>query len=534
MTFLPIVQRELRVGARRKSTYRIRFWTAILAIILGFVSLMFLLMTRGRSGVGNSLFGNLTGYAFGLCLLAGVFLTADCLSEEKREGTLGLLFLTDLHGYDVVLGKFVAMGITALYGLLALLPITAISLVLGGVTGGEFWRTAVALMNALFVSLAGGIWVSARAREAQRAMGRVLALLLLLVVALPALASIGGLAHWPSALLIPCWASPFYPFSYASATLYFGHSARFWASLTISHALGWVFLALASGTLPRSWQQGTIQIRPARIVHRWLRRRQANPIKRAEIRRELLPVNPILWLVTTESGFGRLAWAIVVVWAAVVVLVTIASPREVGTFLLNGYGARPFGFLLKLLFTIQVCRFFADARRNGALEMLLCTPLTNKEIIRGQGMALRRMFLWPGVVFVVLMFLPVVAHVISALASFDFQRLMTGGFGLFVSLVTAARTVADFFALYWLGLWLALTMKKPSLASAMTILAVLILPSVLCWLDLLADLFFILWGATKMQQDLRWVLARQSEMEATRLQARVVPPPSGVPPVIAQ
>ena len=29
--------------------------------------------------------------------------TADSLSAEKREGTLGLLFLTDLRGYDVVL-----------------------------------------------------------------------------------------------------------------------------------------------------------------------------------------------------------------------------------------------------------------------------------------------------------------------------------------------------------------------------------------------------------------------------------------------
>ena len=51
------------------------------------------------------LFTVLNAIAFIFCLLAGVFLTADCLSEEKREGTLGLLFLTSLKGYDVVLGK---------------------------------------------------------------------------------------------------------------------------------------------------------------------------------------------------------------------------------------------------------------------------------------------------------------------------------------------------------------------------------------------------------------------------------------------
>src|ERR1044071_3968289 len=104
MTFLPIVERELRVAARRKSTYRIRSWTVVLAIVGSFFSLMFFLMVRGRAAVGHSLFTYLTCYAFGLCVLAGVFLTADCLSEEKREGTIGLLFLTDPHGYDVVLG----------------------------------------------------------------------------------------------------------------------------------------------------------------------------------------------------------------------------------------------------------------------------------------------------------------------------------------------------------------------------------------------------------------------------------------------
>src|SRR5207245_7820851 len=208
MTFLPIVERELRAAARRKGTYRIRSWTALLAIVVSLFALIFLWLARGRGSLGNPLFTYLTGYAFGLCLLAGIFLTADCLSEEKREGTLGLLFLTDLHAYDVVLGKFVALLVSALYGLLALLPIIAISLLLGGVTGGEFWRKALALMNALFVSLSAGIWVSAWAREGQRAMGGALGLLLILVAGLPALAVIGSLKHVPPVVSFLGWLSP--------------------------------------------------------------------------------------------------------------------------------------------------------------------------------------------------------------------------------------------------------------------------------------------------------------------------------------
>src|SRR5215470_9449021 len=135
MTFLPIVHRELRVAARRRSTFRVRWWTALIAIGMSFASLAFVQISRTRSAAGSSAFGMLTFYVFGICLLAGVFLTADLLSEEKRAGTLGLLFLTDLKGYDVVLGKFAASSLNAFYGLFALLPILALPLLAGGVTG---------------------------------------------------------------------------------------------------------------------------------------------------------------------------------------------------------------------------------------------------------------------------------------------------------------------------------------------------------------------------------------------------------------
>jgi len=529
MTFVPIVERELRIAARRKSTFRIRFWTAILAILVSFISLLFLWATRGRGSLGHPLFANLTGYAFGLCLLAGVFLTADCLSEEKREGTLGLLFLTDLHGYDVVFGKFAATLISALYGLLTLLPITALPLILGGVTAGEYWRTALALVNALFVSLTAGIWISSLVREPQKAMSRTFALILILVAGLPAAGASVSLIDRIHNFSFLAWVSPYYPFSFANAASYFGHPGRFWGTLVASQALGWLFLALASYTLPLRWQEGTVQRERAAWMARLLRRDRGGTARREKLRRDLLPRNPILWLVASEQGFGRAAWGIVIVWAGLVLFVTINMPVEFSTFVLGWYGARPFGFILKLLFTAQVCRFFVEARRNGTIEMLLCTPLTNREIIRGQSLAIQRNFLWPVVVFVSMLFVPVIVTVISGLSSNSFQQVITGGAGFAMSGITAVRAVADFFALFWFGLWLALNMKKPNFAPALTMLAVVILPAVLCWLDVFADLFFILFGVTRLQQDLRWTLAHQFQSTfPTKLQ----PTLAAVPPVI--
>ena len=50
----------------------------------------------------------------------------------------------------------------------------------------------------------------------------------------------------------------------------------------------------------------------------------------------------------------------------------------------------------------QACHCLAEARRNNALEMLLATPLTVDQIIRGQILALKRIFLVPIIVILAL------------------------------------------------------------------------------------------------------------------------------------
>src|SRR5688572_27689924 len=76
----------------------------------------------------------LSWLALAYAMVAGIHATADCVSEEKREGTLGLLFLTDLKGYDVILGKLSATSLGAIYAMLAILPMISLGLLMGGVT----------------------------------------------------------------------------------------------------------------------------------------------------------------------------------------------------------------------------------------------------------------------------------------------------------------------------------------------------------------------------------------------------------------
>ena len=138
MTFLPVVERELRVASRRRGAYWGRFVAATIGAALA--AWVLLAVDDSEKHIGADLFAVVSAVVFLYAGVAGTLVTCDCLSEEKREGTLGLLFLTDLKGYDVVLGKLAATSLNAIYGMLAVVPMLAIPFILGGVSRAEMLR----------------------------------------------------------------------------------------------------------------------------------------------------------------------------------------------------------------------------------------------------------------------------------------------------------------------------------------------------------------------------------------------------------
>jgi len=182
MTFLPIVERELRLSARRPATHWTRFFAVLAALALWLLLALSTPQWVPVPQLSKNLFIAIGLLSFGFFTLAGVFLTADCVSMEKREGTLGLLFLTDLKSHDVVFGKLVATSVHSLCGLLAIFPVMALPLLLGGVTGAEFGRVLSVLLVTLFLSLALGLFVSTNSRESRNAVGGTFLFLLLLAV----------------------------------------------------------------------------------------------------------------------------------------------------------------------------------------------------------------------------------------------------------------------------------------------------------------------------------------------------------------
>ena len=468
MTFLPIVMRELRVASRRRSTYWVRTAAALAVIIAG--TWLFLMMQHAPPRMtATTLFGVLTGAAILYALVSGVRATSDCLSSEKREGTLGLLFLTDLKGYDVVLGKLAANSLNAFYAVAAVVPVLAMPLLMGGVTPGEFGRMAMVAVNTLFFSLAVGLCVSGLCRSANSAAGLTLLTILFFSALLPGLgASLEALGKISRIHPVFFIASPGYGYYLAFDSSYRVWAPVFWYSLAVVQGLGWLALVLASVIAPRAWQDKARGGRPLQWRERWRSWTFGDASERTAYRHRLLDANPFFWLSSRARFKPALVWVVLGLLAVIWVGGLVKFKRDwmneggyVGTALvLNG--------LLRFWFANEAARQLTEERRAGTLELLLSTPLEVRDILRGQWLALVRQFLGPVLLVLVVEWLLMFVVVSSALNE---DR------ALWVSLWLGemAMLLADLAALYWLCQWLALTARNPARAAGSSLAAVLFL-----------------------------------------------------------
>jgi len=485
MTFLPIIERELRVATRKRSTFWLRTLAALVALVLGgAILVLHRIGAFGPSALGHALFSTLTWLALLTALSAGLFFTADCLSAEKREGTLGFLFLTDLRGYDVVGGKLFATSLRVAYALLSVTPILAVTFLLGAVSGSQYWKTALALLNALFCSLAAGLMVSALSRDAQRALGATALLLLLLVLGGPGFDHIYNAVRHGGFKPALGLTSPGYTFILAGA---WGRSP-YWPALGISHALGWAMLAVACLTVPASWREKGRKATLSRRSYWW---RFGGAKRRQALGRKWLDRDPILWLSCRERWQATVIWAMALVMACVLAALGLEK-APIQIWLAWKMTTTLFLMLLYLWVASQAGRFFLEARRSGFLELLLATPLTVSQTVHGHWRALVRM-LGPPVAAVLLL------ELAGALVAFSATTWVGGPPVQWIQVVacgicatTTLSALVSLAALAWVGMWMGMTSKTTGLAALKTILFVKVIPAlVIYFVAMYAVLFLV-------------------------------------------
>jgi ABC-type transport system involved in multi-copper enzyme maturation permease subunit len=485
MFVLPIVERELRLKARRPSAYWLRFGVSLFA---GIVSISLLAPSfRGispPSETGRLIFLLLAAVAFPCCLFAGPFLTADCLSEEKRNGTMGLLFLTSLRGYDVVIGKLFATTLQVFFTVLAFIPFMALALLFGGVGVGELIRVLLVMVNSLFFSSTLGLMVSSVTKQARLAW-TASTVLIALFLALPwagvffqsqGLVRSQHLAGTDPLLTL----SPIYPAYLSFDAAYQAASLPFWNSLFVQHALGWLFLVTACLALPRTWTENPPHPRRARLARFWRICTLGTDAHQERSRKLWLDQNPILWLSRRHRHPQAFLWGFIgfIVPAAAFCLF---HPRHAAV------SAGLLFSLATLLHTVlkgwlmsEVTRRLSVHRSEGVLEVLLVTPMSDGEILRGLLAGIQRQFLLP----------------IAAVLAVDVLLLAfgLGQSGLAILFVAQIGIfAADCYTITWFGAWKGL--HEPTAAAALlrTALAILFFP----WLIflLLAGLSSVFWSS---------------------------------------
>jgi ABC-type transport system involved in multi-copper enzyme maturation permease subunit len=398
MRLHPVIIRELRAEARNPANYWMRAAVAALAAAVFLAVSLF--PGRRAELVPGVLFSCLNGLMYlALCVLVPV-LTADCLSREKREGTLGLLFLTPLTAQGIVLAKSVSHALRSLSLVLVVLPVMALVFLLGGVGWKQVVLALMLDVNALMMGLAAGILASALNREWGRSAA--LALLLFFIMGCASLMLLVGsfvqlsglpeeISFWDmmmgAALLL----------SQIGTLSQFPVPATWWDNLMLATVIASLatFLMLAltfSGTarlLGRSWQDRPLSVRQERRRDFFCSPRFWRARLKSRTRRSL-DANPMAWLqqYSWQARLTKWGWCLVFICLELfVVSSTSVYVYDYAEWQLSLAG------LLVLGLGFSAAASFMRERRNGAMELILVTPLTVSQVVAGRLKGISLQFL---------------------------------------------------------------------------------------------------------------------------------------------
>ena len=534
MNCIPVIIRELRLAAYKAFTYYGRSLTALAAILIVLQFLLGISIELIKPAqIGTYLFVVFAFMGYLYCLFSGVLATADCISKEKREDTLGLLYLTELKSYDIVFGKVFSRCFRIFSFLIATAPAPALTFFLGGVDLTNYLWLVLSQANTLFFFASLGMVISVFTSQSAIAISLSLGLGLVIGMLVPALLflkiQLTGMATSPwVATLLPLPAGTVVA-SMASMT---GQSLP-WAygistSWILVHTEAWLLLLLAACRLYRemrhvpsakpklswlsksiSWPIWNIQKKPAigpnsalahisfdvkdrqeegtdsslsgTLIDTTLAKEKSCevttvPISEFESNPESHPLMRMNQIVHKKRGatFWLSGIMISVFFIFLGNFFTSSAPGIVGLFFL---GCALIYFLMEFDLARQSTHFLSEMHLNGMLELILVTPISIEQLIKSHMLYLRKQYATSVQLVAAGCLILMAAGVI--IRGFDTDALMVT-FGLWSVFTFMLGT--DLYAISWIGLWQGLKQKQVNRALSRALLLVIVMP----WLVFLA------------------------------------------------
>ena len=201
------------------------------------------------------------------------------------------------------------------------------------------------------------------------------------------------------------------------------------------------------------------------------------------------------WLAARDWGYALVVWLVAVVMLAAFLILWFTDapgPLWHGWSSINGLVS----MALYLWVAAKACQFFAEAKRSGALELLLASPLSSQETAQGAWLGLFRLFAFPVLLLMCLQF--VSAAMVWMVNDSEWPQVTSLAVGALVPPM-------NLIALTWFGLWMGLTSKNALTATLKTIVFVQIVPwfaiNFLTMMILPVLLLFQGWSTTTTQNN---------------------------------
>jgi ABC-type transport system involved in multi-copper enzyme maturation permease subunit len=343
---------------------------------------------------GENLYEAVVSIELTLVLLAAPAATAGAICLDKARGTLDHMLATDLSNVEIVLGKIGARLVPILGLIACVLPLTALTSLLGGIDPlalfGSFMTSSACAALGCSLGLILSVW-GRKTHEVLISTYLILVLWLMCPVLLLLVTDSFGLTAL-STVVPTIWrwiecSNPYYlafaPYSdpgKVGLMTYLGF-------LTICLGFSALFLSLA-----------TLRIRGVALTQAG---RPAGGSPRRRFSRHFptlswwpalpgpsLDGNPVFWREwhrSRPSRLSRVVWilysALGILWIVLSFNVFINSPGNQEMIAIMSMFQVTLGLLL---LSVGAATSLAEERVRGSLDILLCTPLSTRSILSGK------------------------------------------------------------------------------------------------------------------------------------------------------
>jgi ABC-type transport system involved in multi-copper enzyme maturation permease subunit len=320
-------------------------------------------------------------------------LVASAVALEKDRKTLELLLMSDLTNSELVLGKLMAGMLTVIMVVAAALPLLMLVGLLGGVSIGQIVRIEIVTLASALAAGSLGSTIALWREKTFQALAMTALLIVLWLVAWEIVAT-GVVGNQLLNIPVEKWAVAMSPWRaiQAAAEPVFGstgfagliHGPVGWYALTAFGAS--ILFNLIAITRVRVWNPTReIQIADDTAADK------ASDIHRAPGRVRRVWDNPVLWREIRTKAYGkrvlivRLAYWIVVAVAFAAIYSATGAPvdRSPGASAAAQSVTALLVVSLILLNSAAVTAITSE-RDGGALDLLLVTDLSPKEIVFGK------------------------------------------------------------------------------------------------------------------------------------------------------